>query len=276
MKKDQVQEITKELEQGIKQIFESENYTNYLKFLSTFRSYSLNNTIMIFLQRPDASLVKGFQEWKKLDRYVKKGEKAIKILAPLIKKVEDEKTKQEKKVIYGFRRVSVFDVQQTEGKPLPALPVERITTEHENSRLLFETLVNAIDCPVSLTDTGEANGYYKLDTHEIAIQENLAADHQLKTLVHEYAHSLLHRKGGEFEKVTAPIREAQAESIAFVVLNYFGIDTSQYSFGYIAGWSQDPKILLKIAQEVKGTSEQIIDLISSKLSQKQEQQGQTA
>ena len=130
MKKDQVQEITKELEQGIKQIFESENYTNYLKFLSTFRSYSLNNTIMIFLQRPDASLVKGFQEWKKLDRYVKKGEKAIKILAPLIRKVEDEKTKQEKKVIYGFRRVSVFDVQQTEGKPLPALPVERITTEH--------------------------------------------------------------------------------------------------------------------------------------------------
>ncbi|WP_046517705.1 ArdC-like ssDNA-binding domain-containing protein, partial [Bacillus sp. SA1-12] len=259
-----LEEINQQLEQGIQEIMMSEKFQEWLKFLSTFHTYSFNNTVLIYSQKADATLVKGFNEWKKDGRIVKKGEKAIKILAPLIRKQREEKKEEnegekEKKVLYGFRYVNVFDLSQTEGKEIPTPEVKMLEGDGEQEKALLQEWSIKIDIPVVFKDTGEANGYFHLVENYIAIHQNRSTTQQLKTLIHEYAHYLLHAKGAKFEKENRRIKEAQAEAVAYVVMNHFGYDTSQYSFGYIAGWSKDVTIMKQIGEDIVKCSHHIIE-----------------
>lgn len=263
-----LEEIKNHLDQGIQEVMTSGKFQEWLTFLSSFHNYSFNNTILIYMQSPKSTLVKGFNEWKKDGRFVKKGAKAIKILAPLIrKKNEDDNKKQEgekeKKELYGFRYVNVFDVSSTEGKELPAMDaVKMLEGGGEMEKNLLHEWIEKIEIPVRFEDTGEANGYFHLVNNYIAIHHERDTTQQLKTLIHEYAHSLLHSKGAKFEKEGKRMKEAQAEAVAYVVLNRFGYDTGQYSFGYIAGWSQDINIMKQIGADIVKCSHQIIEMLN--------------
>jgi hypothetical protein len=252
-----LEEINKQLDQGIQEVMTSEPFLEWLQFLSSFHSYSFNNTILIYMQNPHATLAKGFREWKKYGRFVKKGAKAIKV-APLIKKKNEneegqsDKDEKKEKTLYGFRYVNVFDVASTDGKELPAPAVTPLEgeEEQEQEKALLQEWIQRIEIPVTFKDTGEANGYYHLKENYIAIHEGRSAMQQLKTLIHEYSHYLLHAKRAEFEQEGSRIREAQAEAVAYVVMNHFGYDTGNYSFGYIAGWSQDIHIMKQIRTDI--------------------------
>lgn len=268
---EKVKELMEKLDEGIKSVIESGEIEDYLKFLASFHRFSSRNSWLIFLTNPDATLVKGYAQWKKIGRHVKKGEKGIRILAPsqktytkTVEKVDENGKKYEEEEKYQYTKfipVSVFDISQTEGDPLPHGPKE-LRGNSETADSLYTTLKEVIPVEVQEKYTGEAFGYFNLVTENIAVSERAQRDHQTKTLIHEYAHYLLHRKGAEFEKETHQIREAQAESIAYVVCQYFGLDTSQYSLNYIAGWTQsDIEIVKKISDEVQHFSSQIINQI---------------
>jgi N-terminal domain of anti-restriction factor ArdC/IrrE N-terminal-like domain len=261
-----LEEIKEQLDQGIQEVMTSEKFQEWLQFLSSFHSYSFNNTILIYRQNPQASLVKGFQEWKKHGRFVKKGAKAIKVLAPLIgKKKENEKREtkseeeKEKKVLYGFRYVNVFDVSNTDGEELPSPDVTTLEGDGESEKALLQEWITKMEIPVLFKDTGEANGYYHIIENYIALHEERSTTQQLKTLIHEYAHYLLHGKGAKFEQETSQIREAQAEAVAYVVMNHFGYETGEYSFAYIAGWTQDINIIKQIGSDIVSCSHQVIE-----------------
>ncbi|MEH6908243.1 ArdC-like ssDNA-binding domain-containing protein [Neobacillus drentensis] len=260
-----LEEIKNQLDQGIQEVMTSKKFQEWLKFLSSFHNYSFNNTILIYMQSPQATLVKGFNEWKKDGRFVKKGAKAIKILAPLIRKKKEDNSKNQegKKEIYGFRYVNIFDVSSTEGKELPdADAVKKLKGGGEWEKSLLKEWIEKIEIPVRFEDTGEANGYFHLVNNYIAIHEERDTTQQLKTLIHEYAHYLLHAKGAKFEKEGKRMKEAQAEAVAYVVMNRFGYDTGQYSFGYIAGWSRDLNIMKQIGADIVKCSHQIIEMLN--------------
>jgi len=267
MQKKSLENIMKQLEDGIKDVMTSDRFAEWLKFASSFHNYSFGNAMLIFLQNPKATMVKGFGEWKKDGRYVKKGEKAIKILAPIVKKKETNEVKADKSdehEIVGFRYVNVFDVSQTKGKELPFVSPKLLEGGTEEQEQLLTKWIKALNIPVIFKDTGKANGYFHLKENYIAIHKDRSIMQQLKTLIHEYAHYLLHRKdGGEFKDVTTDIKEAQAESVAYVVMNHFNFDTSQYSFSYIAGWSQDINVMKKIGNDIIKCSHQIIEKLSN-------------
>jgi hypothetical protein len=264
-----LEEVKDQLEKGIREVMTSENFQEWLRFIASFHQYSFNNTILIYCQRPMATTVKGFNEWKKDGRFIRKGEKAIKILAPLIRKKNDEKKQgEEKKELYGFRCVSVFDVAQTHGKELPTSPVEILEDGGQMEEILLQGWIEKIDIPVRFENTGQVNGYFHLKENVIAIHQDRNVKQQLKTLIHEYAHYLLHAKGAPFEQESSRIREAQAEAVAYVVMNHFGYDTGKYSFGYIAGWSQDLDIMRKIGSDIVKCSHQIIERFKAKTNEK--------
>ncbi|WP_157843099.1 ArdC-like ssDNA-binding domain-containing protein [Bacillus sp. FJAT-44742] len=265
--------IEKKLEKGIQEIFASEQMKEYLAFLSNFRQYSFNNTVLIFSQIPPATLVKGYHEWKKLGRYPKKGSKAIKILAPLITKKKDKETDEEKSVIYGFRYVNVFDVQQTEGEPLPEPLVKTLEGEKDVTKELYHNLETLNDIPIYHEDTKPANGYYHIIDKYIALDHDLSPNQEVKTLVHEYAHHLLHGQGATFEQEEHRIKEAQAEAVAYVVLHHYGIDTGEYSFGYIASWSKDPDIIKQIGTDIINTSQTILNQLEEMKDKRRESVG---
>ena len=261
--KQKVQEITEKLEQGIKELFESEKYKNYLNTMSKFHNYSFNNTLLIAMQKPDATLVAGFQAWKKnFERHVKKGEKGIRILAPAPYKVKEEQEKLDPETneimldkdgkpvmeevevtIPAFRAVSVFDVSQTDGRELPELAVSELSADVEVYQDFMKALEMVSPVPIGYEDiSGEAKGYYHTEEQRVAIQQGMSESQTVKTAIHEVAHAKLHSR--ELNKNTdlseqkdRNTKEVEAESIAYTVCQHFGIDTSDYSFGYIAGWS---------------------------------------
>ena len=261
--KQKVQEITEKLEQGIKELFESEKYKNYLNTMSKFHNYSFNNTLLIAMQKPDATLVAGFQAWKKnFERHVKKGEKGIRILAPAPYKVKEEQEKLDPETneimldkdgkpvmeevevtIPAFRAVSVFDVSQTDGRELPELAVSELSADVEGYQDFMKALEMVSPVPIGYEDiSGEAKGYYHTEEQRVAIQQGMSESQTVKTAIHEVAHAKLHSR--ELNKDTdlseqkdRNTKEVEAESIAYTVCQHFGIDTSDYSFGYIAGWS---------------------------------------
>ncbi len=261
--KQKVQEITEKLEQGIKELFESEKYKNYLNTMSKFHNYSFNNTLLIAMQKPDATLVAGFQAWKKnFERHVKKGEKGIRILAPAPYKVKEEQEKLDPETkeimldkdgkpvmeevevtIPSFRAVSVFDVSQTDGRELPELTVSELSADVEGYQDFMKALEMVSPVPIGYEDiSGEAKGYYQTEEQRVAIQQGMSESQTVKTAIHEVAHAKLHSR--ELNKDTdlseqkdRNTKEVEAESIAYTVCQHFGIDTSDYSFGYIAGWS---------------------------------------
>ena len=277
--------VMDELEQGVKAVFTSANFYNYLKFLAKFHSYSANNCILIAMQKPDATLVAGYGDWlKKHHRYVRKGEKAIKILAPTPykkkteKEVVDEhgnKSKEEVEVLVpAFKIVNVFDVSQTEGEPLPDLGMPDVTTENDvDGYDDFMSALHAISpFPIGFENIpGETQGYCHQVERRIAIQEDMSQLYTLKTTIHEIAHAVLHAWPEDGKKPkdgpNRSTKEVQAESVAFVICRHYGLDTCDYSFTYIAGWSSGREVKeLKASLEViRSTAHDLITAIDAAL-----------
>ncbi len=267
-------DVIKKLEEGVTSIFSSEKYKEFLKTYAQFHNYSINNTILILSQRPDSSHVASFQTWKRLGRSIGKGEKGIKVLVPIPYKYEKQVDKGDgnsENVEYEgttFRIGNVFDVSQTHGKELPTL----VRDLKDNSEAIKRAIVSAskvADIPVHFDKpvSGNSKGYYHLEDKYIAIKPGMSDSQTLKTLVHEIAHSKLHGKDSDYNRKE---REVQAESIAYVVCSRYGIDTSEYSFGYIAGWSSgrdvnELKTSLKVVQQC---SSDIISRIDKELGNK--------
>lgn len=283
--KQKVKEITDKLEAGLKELFESEKYKSYLSTMSKFHNYSFNNTLLIAMQKPEATLVAGYQSWQKnFERHVNKGEKAIRILAPAPYKIKEERDKldpvtgemmfdengmpqkEETEVtIPAFRAVSVFDVSQTDGKPIPELEVNELLSTVEGYEDFVQALMNISPVPIAFEDIpGDSKGYFSTAEKRIAVQENMSESQTLKTMVHEVAHSMLHDKEVN-QSMDIPVKdrntkEVEAESVAFTVCQHFGIDTSDYSFGYIAGWSsgRNMKELKSSLDTIRKTASELI------------------
>ena len=260
-RKQQMKEITERLEQGVKDIFTSEMYTTYLRTMAKFHNYSFNNTLLIAMQRPDATLVAGFNAWKnKFNRYVKKGEKGIQIIAPAPIKEVEEREKIDKDtglavlnengepemerveyVVPRFRLTTVFDISQTDGEPIPSLEVNELTASVKDYALLTAAIEQVSPVPMRFDEIeGDAKGYYSDADKEICIQVGMGESQTIKTMIHEVAHAMLHnsdfmkQRGEEKDRLT---KETEAESIAFTVCSALGIDTSDYSFPYVASWA---------------------------------------
>lgn len=290
--KQKVKEITDRLEEGLKELFESEKYKSYLSTMSKFHNYSFNNTLLISMQKPEATLVAGYKAWQKnFGRHVNKGEKAIRILAPMPYKIKEERDKldpvtgemtfdengmlQKEEVevtIPAFRVVSVFDVSQTDGKPIPELEAQELLSAVEGYEDFVQALMNVAPVPIGFEDIpGDSKGYFHTTENRIAVQENMSESQTLKTMVHETAHSMLHNKEIN-QDIDAPVKdrntkEVEAESIAYTVCQHFGIDTSDYSFGYIGGWSsgKDMKELKSSLDTIRKTSSELITGIEGQL-----------
>ena len=287
---ERMKEITDRLEAGIQALFESEQYKAYLTAMSKFHNYSFNNTLLIAMQKPDASLVAGFGKWRDdFERHVKKGEKGIKILVPSPYKVKKQMEKidpatqkpvigadgkpvtEEREIeIPAFRVVTVFDVSQTEGKEIPDIAVSELTGSVEQYQDFFAALEKVSPVPIAFENIeGGAHGYYHLEEKRIAIDEGMSELQTLKTAIHEIAHAKLHaidKDAPATEQADRPdrrTREVQAESVAYAVCQHYGLDTSDYSFGYVAGWSSGRELSeLKASLETirKAANELITDI----------------
>ena len=294
---ERMKEITDRLETGIQELFESERYKAYLTTMSKFHSYSFNNTLLIAMQ--GGQLVAGYNKWRDdFHRNVKKGEKAIKILAPAPFKAKKEVQKLDAQgrpvmgkdgkpvtevqeiQVPAFKIVSVFDVSQTEGEPLPSIGVEELTGSVERYGEFFKALEQTSPVPIGFEDIpGGSHGYYHLTEKRIAIQEGMSELQTLKTAIHEIAHSKLHAidpKAPAIEQADRPdsrTREVQAESVAYAVCQHYGLDTSDYSFGYVAGWSsgKDLKELKASLETIRATAHELITTIDGHLAQLQKE-----
>lgn len=293
--KQRVQELTDKLEQGLQDLFNSDSYCNYLRTMSKFHNYSFNNTLLIAMQKPDATLVAGYKAWQKnFERHVNKGEKAIRILAPAPYKIKEERDKidpvtqellldkdgnpQKEEVeitIPAFRAVSVFDVAQTDGKPIPELAAKELLSDVEGYQDMIRAVEAISPVPIELEEiAGDSKGYYDREAKRIAVQENMSESQTLKTMIHEVVHSKLHSKEVEQDeqmKKDRNTKEVEAESIAYTVCQHFGIDTSDYSFGYIAGWSsgRDTKELRSSMDTIRRTASELITGIEEQLQELQ-------
>ena len=294
---DKVKEITARLEQGIQAVFDSDRYKEFLTAMSKFHDYSLNNTILIAMQ--GGNLVKGYSQWQKeFDRHVKSGEKGIKIFAPapykvkkLVDKIdpdtrkpmldsEGKTVKEEKEVtVPAFKVVTVFDISQTEGKEFPDLSVKPLLADVEQYEDFFAALEKASPVPIAFEQiTNGANGYFSLTDKRIAIKEGVSELQAVKTAIHEIAHAKLHDVDlnaplEEQNRVDRRSREVQAESVAYTVCQHFGLDTSDYSFGYVAGWSSGKEMTeLKASLEtIQATAKEIITEIEGHFTELQQQ-----
>ena len=292
---ERTKEITDRLETGIQQLFDSDRYKAYLTTMAKFHNYSFNNTLLIAMQ--GGQLVAGFNKWKDtFHRTVKKGEKGIKILAPAPYKVKqkteklDEQGKpvldkdgkpltEEKTVqIPAFKVVSVFDVSQTEGEPLPSIAVNELSGSVQDYQDFFKALEQASPVPIGFEDIeGGAHGYFHLLDNRIAIQEGMSQLQTIKTAIHEIAHAKLHAiDPNDPEQTNRPdsrTREVQAESVAYAVCQHYGLDTSEYSFGYVAGWSSGRELAeLKASLEIiRSAAHELISALDEHLAELRQQ-----
>lgn len=257
----QVEALMTQLGQGVEEMYNSEKWREALDFLSRFHTYSWFNALLIGMQRSGATHVAGFNTWKGTGRYVRRGEKAIKILAPRFGKQTDPKTGAEEDVVVGFIPVSVFDVSQTEGPPLPAIPsLVPITGNSRAARSLYERLKKIIPIPVEERELGQADGQFDPLLGCIAIRESLPWNARVVALVHEYAHYLMH-DGPANRFKERRYEEAIAEGIAYIVVRHFGIDPGQQSFEYIAEWSRERGLVWTVGPQIQRTATFIIGQI---------------
>ncbi len=294
-KQSEIDEMIQRIDEGVNAVFKSDKYKEYLKFASQFTDYSARNTMLINLQRPDATLVAAYGKWKQLGRQVEKGESGISILAPVTYKTNEileidrpvvdefgnpiynedgtEKTETVEKPMTGlaFKKVYVFDVSQTSGKELPD-PVGELTGDVDEARreAVFTALKKVTGAEFLFKDIkGGAKGYYSAAKNEIVIKSGMSDTQTLKTAFHEAAHNLLHDPKKKIVTVKSPRneKEVQAESVAFMVAEKFGIDTSEYSFPYIASWSEGKQLeqLKKSLQEIQAAAKKISAEIESEL-----------
>ena len=298
---EKLKEITDRLEQGITELFESERYREYLRVMSKFHNYSINNTLLIAMQKPDASLVAGFSAWKNnFGRNVMKGQKGIKIIAPSPFKIRQEVEKidphtqkpiigkdgkpvtEEKEIkIPAYKVVSVFDVSQTEGKELPDIAVDELTGDVDRYKDFFAALEKTSPVPIAFENIeGGSHGYYHLEDKRIAINEGMSELQTLKTTIHEIAHAKLHDidlnapKDEQQPRVDRRTREVEAESVAYTVCQHYGLDTSDYSFGYVAGWSSGRELseLKSSLETIRSAAAEIINSIDENLAELQKAQ----
>ncbi len=294
-KQAEIDEMIQRIDEGVNAVFESEKYKEYLKFASKFTDYSARNTMLINLQRPDATLVAAYGKWKQLGRQVEKGETGISILAPVTYKTNNvleverpavdefgnqlynddgtEKVETVEKPLTGlaFKKVYVFDVSQTSGKEIPD-PVGELTGDIDASRkeAVFAALKKVADAEFEFKDIqGGAKGYYSAAKNLIVIKTGMSDAQTLKTAFHETAHNLLHDPKKKIVTAKSPRneKEVQAESVAFMVAEKFGLDTSEYSFPYIASWSEGKQLeqLKNSLQEIQAAAKKISDKIESEL-----------
>ena len=269
------------IEQGVKDVYSSDSFKRYLSYCSKFHNYSLNNTLLILAQKPDASLVAGYRSWQtNFNRHVDKGEKGLMILAPVTYKEDrlmnkvDEKgnveldesgspVQEQRQVnVTRFKTTTVFDISQTSGDPLPSL-IHDLTGSSNEIKAMIQTIQSVCIIPIEFkTETEDLNfmtgakGYYSPKEDKIVINKDLEDLQTAKTLIHEYAHSLLHKQTDKNQSQ----REIEAESLAFVLCDHFGLDTSEYSFGYIASYAnRDFDELKSILVNIQSTAHEIIE-----------------
>ena len=298
---EKLKEITDRLEQGIMELFDSERYKEYLRVMSKFHNYSFNNTLLIAMQKSDASLIAGFNAWKNnFGRNVMKGQKGIKIIAPSPFKIKQEMEKidphtqkpvigkdgkpvtEEKEItIPAYKVVSVFDVSQTEGRELPDIAVDELTGDVDRYKDFFAALEKTSPVPIAFENIeGGSHGYYHLEDKRIAINEGMSELQTLKTAIHEIAHAKLHDidlnapKDEQQPHVDRRTREVEAESVAYTVCQHYGLDTSDYSFGYVAGWSSGRELseLKSSLETIRSAAAEIINSIDENLAELQKAQ----
>ncbi len=287
--KGRMAEITDRLEQGIQDLFQSEKYKNHLNVMSKFHHYSARNIELIFMQMPGASIIAGYNTWKQQGRQVMAGQKGLKIIAPSPYKIKrnvtqmDEKTqrpvigkdgkpvtKEVEVTVPAYKVVTVFDVSQTEGRELPKLATE-LTGNVEDYHNLFKAVEQISPFPVSFEKTEGAHGYCHYGEKRIVLNTGMSETQNIKTFIHEIAHAKLHDKNlesahGEQRKIPDQhTREVEAESVAYSVCQYLGLDTSEYSFGYIAAWSSGKEIseLKESLEVIRNTSAELIEGINA-------------
>ena len=263
-RKAEMEEITSKLEKGVKEIFDGANYQQYLNFCAKLPRYSVNNQILIMMQKPDATMCQSFTNWKEVNRHVRKGEKGIRILAPAPYKMQKEQDKVDASgkavldkdgepvketvevTINAFKPVSTFDISQTEGEPVPTPGVDELTGSVEGYETLLVAIKEVVPVPINFEqiDSG-AKGFYHLEENRIVVQVGMSEAQTVKTLLHEASHQALHSKeamDSSEEKKSKNQKETEAESVAYVVCQHYGIDTSDYSFPYVATWSADKEV----------------------------------
>ncbi len=294
-KQAEIEEMFHRIDEGVKCVFESERYKEYLKFASKFTNYSARNTLLISMQKPEATLVAGYSTWKKVGRYVEKGETGIEILAPALCKTNEVlETERPAKDEFGnqiynddgtekmetvqtpvkemrFKTEHVYDISQTGGKEIPN-PVTELAGDIDSARkeAIFTAIKKVTGIDVEFEDlVGSAKGYYSSSTNRIVIKSGMSDTQTLKTAFHEAAHSLLHdpKKDIATKKSSRNEKEVQAESVAFMVAERFGMDTSEYSFPYIASWSDGKQLqqLMGALDEIHDTAKKISSGIESEL-----------
>ncbi len=288
-RKAEMDEITTKLEKGVQDIFKSDNYKDYLNFCAKLPRYSVNNQILIMLQRPDATMCQSFGNWKEMNRYVKKGEKGIRILAPAPYKMQKEQDKVGSDgkpildkdgepvketveiTVNAFKPVSTFDISQTEGEPVPTVGVSELTGSVEGYEALLEAIKEVVHVPISFENIESgAKGYYHVEEDRIVIQEGMSEAQTVKTLLHEASHQALHSREAQnaaSEHKSRNQKETEAESVAYVVCQHYGIDTSDYSFAYVATWSQDKEVpeLKASLDTIRRTASELITKIDEKV-----------
>lgn len=288
-RKAEMEEITSKLEKGVKDIFDGANYQQYLNFCAKLPRYSVNNQILIMMQKPDATMCQSFTNWKEVNRHVRKGEKGIRILAPAPYKMQKEQEKVDASgktildkdgepvketvevTINAFRPVSTFDVSQTEGEPIPSPGVDELTGSVEGYETLLAAIKEVVPVPISFEqiDSG-AKGFYHLEENRIVVQEGMSEAQTVKTLLHEASHQALHSKAAmdsAGDKKSKNQKETEAESVAYVVCQHYGIDTSDYSFPYVATWSADKEVpeLKASLDTIRRTASELIVKIDEKV-----------
>ena len=284
----EIEELTKQLEEGILSVFQSEEYIKLLDVMAKMPNYSFGNHILIAMQRPDASLCNSYTGWKRVNRFVNAGEKGIRILAPapyekvvlqeardengnIIRDENGEIVKEKVKIkVMAFKPVSTFDIAQTSGQPLPQIGVKELEGQVNKYDVLLSTLKKVSPVPISFEDINSgAKGYYHTLEKRIVIQAGMDEIQTIKTLIHEIAHAKYHSKEQEdaLNKKSRAQKECEAESIAYVCCRHLDIDTSDYSFGYIAVWAGDKdsdelKASLKI---IRDSASELIELIDENI-----------
>ena len=285
---EKLQEITEKLEEGVQAVFKSDKYKELLNTMAKFPRYSVNNSILIMMQKPDATLCQGYNAWKKMDRNVKRGEHGIRIIAPTSYTVQKEVNKTDaagkpildqdgepvkdtvEMKLTGFKVTTTFDISQTEGKDLPSLGVEELKGCVENYPVFMEAIRAVCPVPIGFEEIlSGAKGYFHTVENRIAIQAGMSELQTLKTALHEMSHQILH--SDKDNKQTKSSKEVEAESVAYTVCKRYGLDTSDYSFSYVASWSdgKDMKELKASLGTIQKTAGDIIAAIDKKLEELQ-------
>ena len=295
----EMKELTEKLEEGVKRFISSDHYKEYLDTMRKFHTYSFNNIILILSQMPQATRVAGFVSWKRdFHRHVKKGERGIRIIAPAPRKVKREQdafdiltgkpvldaSGNPKKEIVEvtipfFKATTVFDVSQTTGAPLPELEVAELEGEVRDYAKYLDAVRRIAPVPVRFdTVKGGAKGYFSRQNQEIVINQGMSEMQTMKTLIHELAHSVLHNADVLDDASTRQTREVEAESVAYTVCAYFGLDTSDYSFAYVGTWSagKDISVLRDSMEKIRITAGDLIGKIEEQVKEKDPREAELA